>query len=87
MEADAALAGTAGIVVLHTEALENLDPAVVHAHRDAEAELAQRAAQQITDALLQTDQVGDLVELGPRHLEGVEGRVLYHGEASIVKVV
>jgi hypothetical protein len=30
------LHGAAGVVVLHAEALEDLDGAVVHAHRDGE---------------------------------------------------
>ena len=67
------LPGPRRIVVLHPVALEHLDRPVVHAHRNAEVVLAQRAAQQVAGALVQADQVGDLVELGPGHLEGIEG--------------
>ena len=72
VEADAALGRAAGVVVLHAEAAEHLHVAVVHAHRDRELVLAQREAQQLARGRVEVEDVGDLVELGLRHLERIE---------------
>ena len=48
VEADTALAGTAGVVVLHAEAAEHADAAVVHADGDQEGVLAERVAQEVS---------------------------------------
>ena len=72
VEADAALGRAARVVVLHAEALENLDVPIVHADGDEELELALRVAQQVARALVEIEQVRDLVELSLRHLERVE---------------
>jgi hypothetical protein len=45
VEADAALIGAAGIIVLDTEAFENADRSIIHAHRDAEMIFAHWPAQ------------------------------------------
>ena len=44
VEAYAALVGAARVVMLHAEAGEDFQRAIVHAHRDAEGELTQRPA-------------------------------------------
>ena len=85
VEADAALARAAGVVVLDAEAAEDLDRAVVHAHRDAEVVLAHRPAQELARAGVEVQELGDLVELGLGHLEGVERAGLLlgsHGTSS-----
>ena len=63
VEADAALAGAAGVVVLDAEAAEDLHLAVVHPDRDGEVVFAQRDAQQVAGRLVEAEDVGGLVEL------------------------
>ena len=72
VEADAALVGAARVVVLDAEALEDLDRAVVHAHRDAEVELAHRPAQHFGDLRVEVELLGHLIELLLRHFEFIE---------------
>ncbi len=71
MEADAALVGAAGVVVLDAEALEDAQRAVVHAHRDAEVVLAHRPAQHFGNLRVELEQLGDPVELLLGHFEGI----------------
>jgi hypothetical protein len=71
-EADAALARTARVVVLHAKAAENPYRSVVHAHRNGEMELAQGIAQQFARRCVQTQQLSYLVELRLGNLEGIE---------------
>jgi hypothetical protein len=70
--ADAALGGAAGVAVLHAEAVEHAQGAVVHAHGDAEVELPQGPAEYRADALVEPELIRDLVELPLRHLEWVD---------------
>ncbi|MGD0879064.1 MAG: hypothetical protein ABSA01_13090 [Anaerolineales bacterium] len=69
MEAHAALVGAARIVMLDAEAGEDLQRAIVHAHRDAEGELPQRPAQNFADLRVQFEQSGHPVKLLLRHFE------------------
>jgi hypothetical protein len=57
--------------VLHAEPAEDLDAAVVHAHRDRKAVLAHRVAQKLARALVEVQDRRHLVELRLRHLEGI----------------
>ncbi len=72
VEADAALGRAAGVVVLDSEAAEDLDPAVVHSDRDREVVLTLWPAQELSQTLLELQSVGDRVELPLGHLECVE---------------
>ncbi len=60
--ADAALARAAGNVVLHPEAGEHLDVAVIHGHRKMNNDFARRRSQQLPQAFIQ-------VELACRKIE------------------
>jgi len=80
VEADPAFAGAAGVVVLHAEALEDLNGAVVHPDRNAEVELAHRSAQQVAGRLVETENLGCVVELFLCRLEGLVGSAS-HGTA------
>ncbi len=51
---------------------KTFDAAVVHADRDREVVLAQRPAEEVAGRLVQVEDVGNLVELGLRHLERIE---------------
>ena len=72
VEADAALAGTAGIVVLHAETLEDLDRPVVHPDRDRKVIFSQRVSQQVSGCLIQVQFLGNIIELLLCHFESVE---------------
>ena len=72
VEADAALAGAAGVVVLAAEAAEDADAAVVHADGDGEMVLPQRLPQEVPGRLVELEKVGDSVELLLGHLERIE---------------
>ena len=72
MEADPPLGGAAGIVVLDAETAEDLHAAVVHPHRDAEVELAQRPPEEVARGAVERQDVRRLVELRLRHLERIE---------------
>jgi hypothetical protein len=69
VEADAALRGAAGVVVLHAEAAEDLDPSVVHADGNREAVLPQRPAEQLAGGRVEIQDRRHLVELRLCHLE------------------
>ena len=77
MEADAALAGAAGVVVLNAEALEHLGAAVVHADGDLEMILAQSVPEQVPGGGVEAELLGHGVELLLGHFERVE-RLLLH---------
>ena len=72
VEANAALVGAAGIVVLDAVAVEDAQRAVVHAHRDAELELARGPAQDLRHLGVQVEQLGDVVELALRHFKCID---------------
>jgi hypothetical protein len=72
VEADAALGGAAGVVVLDPEALEDPHLAVVHADRNGEVELALRPAQELADTFVELQLVGHRVELTLGHRERIE---------------
>ena len=83
VEADAALGRAARVVVLHAEAAEHLDLAVVHVDGNLKLVLAQRLAQQVAGAAIQIEQRRDVVELVLRHLERVEAfRHVMHMQTS-----
>ena len=71
VEADAALGGAARVVVLHAKTLEHFDRAVVHAHRQAHVQFAQRLAQQCVQAGVELQHLGRLVQLLLRDEERV----------------
>ena len=71
VEANAALVGAAGVVVLHAEAFKDADRAVIHAHRDAEVEFAQRPAQDLAHLRVQLEQLGHMVKLSLRHFKSI----------------
>jgi hypothetical protein len=73
VESNAALAGTARVVVLYPETAEHLHRAIVHADGNAEVVLAHGIAQHLPRRLVETELVRDLVELGLRHRECVVG--------------
>ena len=70
-KAQTALIGTAGIVVLNAETLEDFDAAIIHAHRDTEVEFPRGIAQKISDFLAEFKLVGDFVELSLSHFKSV----------------
>ncbi len=72
VEADAALAGAAGIVVLDAEALEDLSGAVVHPDGDGDAKLAHGHAQELMGRLVEAEDGGGVVELSLGNLKRVE---------------
>ena len=72
VEPDAALVRAPRVVVLHAEPAEHLHLPVVHADRDGELELADGPPQELAGALVEVEDVGDFVELGLGHLEGIE---------------
>ena len=72
MEADAAFGRAACITVLHTIAKEHAHAPVVHTHRDLEAKLAERPAQNRPRLLIQLELIGHGVELPLRDIEGIE---------------
>ena len=74
--ADAALVGSAGVVVLHAIAGEGADAAVVHLHGEVDGELPFGALQAGQDALVQAEQRGGGVELLQRRLVGIGLRAL-----------
>ena len=71
MEADAALGRAARVIVLHAKALEDFDRAVVHAHRQAYVQFAQRLAQQCVQTGVELQHLGGLVQLLLRDEERV----------------
>ena len=77
MEADAALAGTAGIAMLATVTAEHLVASVVHADGNQEMILAERAAEQVPRGLVESQLLGRAVELLLSHFKRVE-RLLLH---------
>ena len=86
VEADAALAGPAGVVVLAAEAAEDADAVVVHADGDGEMVLPQRLPQEVPGRLIELEKVGHSVELFLGHLERVEP-FNGHDQAPIVSEV
>jgi len=72
MKANAALVGTARIVMLDAEALKDLQRAIVHAHRDAESVFPHRPAQHLRHAGLQVEQPGYMIELPLCHFQRVD---------------
>jgi hypothetical protein len=70
VEADAALAGAPGGVVVHPPSHEHLDGAVVHAHRHGHLEDALAAAEQAVDGGVGAREhrrvVQTLEDVGPR---------------------
>ena len=79
VEADAALARAARIVVLHAEAAEDLYASVVHVARDGEVELTQRIAQKLAGSRIKTQVFSDFVELCLRDLKGIQSLTLLRG--------
>ncbi len=76
VEADAALTGAAGIVVLHAEAAEDAHAAVIHVYRDGEVEFAQRVTQQFTRGRVKAQLFGYFIELRLGNLKGIKGFLL-----------
>ncbi len=72
VEADAALVGAAGVVVLDAVAEEEPERAIVHAHRELELELAGGPAQDLRHLGVQVELPGDVVELALRHLKCID---------------
>src|SRR4030043_1506895 len=72
VEANAALAGAAGVVVLAAEAAENTDAVVVHADGNGEMVLPQRVPQEVPGRLIELEKVSDGVKLFLGHFERVE---------------
>jgi hypothetical protein len=72
VEADAALAGAAGIVVLAAEAAEDADAAVFHADGDREMVFPERLSQEVSCRLVEVEKVGHRVELLLGHFVGIE---------------
>jgi len=72
VETDAALAGTAGVIVLAAEAAEDADASVIHANRYAEMVFPQGLAQKVPGGLVKLKEIGHSVELFLGHLERVE---------------
>jgi len=71
VEADAALVGTTGIVVLNTKALEDTHAAIIHANGDAECIFAHRPAQKLAHGLIELQQVGYTVKLPLCHFKSI----------------
>ncbi len=69
--ADAALVGAEGVVVLHPVAGEHPPAAVVHLDGEVDGELALAGAELAADAVVETHDLGDGVELGHRVFVGV----------------
>ncbi len=69
VEAHAALAGAAGVVVLDAEAAEHVHVAVVHADRDGERILPHGNTQEFPRGGVETDGLRHLVELRLGNLE------------------
>ena len=72
VEANAALARSASVVVLHAEAAEHLHGSVVHAGRNRKVELAQWVTQKFARRRIEAQIFGDLVELRLRDLERIK---------------
>ena len=72
VEPDAALGGSAGIVVLDPESLKDLHCAIIHPDGDGEVVLALRRSQQLPNPVIELKQLGNRVELALGHGEGVE---------------
>ena len=60
--ADATLVGAAGAIVLDPIAAENLDPAIVHAHRHLDSEFAPGAAEHLAQAVGEVEAVGGPID-------------------------
>ena len=71
VEADAALGRAARRVVLHAEAVEDLDAAVVHAHGEVHMQLALGQAQDRLDFRLEMELLRGNVDLFLGDQEGV----------------
>ena len=63
VEADSALAGSLGVVILDAESLEHLEGTVVHPDRDRDVQLARGDPEDCLDAGVQTKNLRTLVEL------------------------
>jgi hypothetical protein len=72
VETDATFRRASRVVVLDTEAVENLDVAVVHANWQRHVKLAQRPTQQLVDRWFQAHDLGCFVQLCLGDLEGVQ---------------
>jgi hypothetical protein len=79
VEADAALRRSARVVVLNSEAVEDLRRAVVHLDREPHVELTHGPPQKLMDGRIELQDLGSLVELA---LGDVEGIVVGHGVTS-----
>ena len=77
MVADASLVRPQGVVVLAAVALEHAPRAVVHLHGEVDRQLVLTRAQLGPDAVVETHDVGDRVELREGVLERVP-RCLFH---------
>ncbi len=75
VEAQAAAARAAGIVVLDARGVEHAHLPVVHAHRDGETDLADRGPQEIARGPIEAELPGDLVELEAGRVEQAVGRL------------
>jgi len=71
VEADTALGRAAGVIVLHPVAVKSLDVAVIHSHRNLEAEFPHGPAQHLGDIFVQAQQIGHVVELLLSHFESI----------------
>jgi hypothetical protein len=72
VEADAALAGSPGVVVLAAEAAEDTDAAVVHPDGDREMVFPEGLPEQVPGGWIKLEKVRDAVELLLGHLERVK---------------
>jgi hypothetical protein len=82
VEAQPAAARAAGVVVLNARTVEHAHPAVVHAHRDGKAELADGGPQEIPGGRIQTELFGDLVELAASRVEQAVGRLGHRAQPA-----
>ena len=85
MKADAALAGSAAVVVLDPVALEDLHRTVVHLDGNADMVLPLGLAQELPGALVQVHHVGDTVEFRLGGRKSVEVFLLAHSGSSCLE--
>jgi hypothetical protein len=78
MESDPAPGGSAGVIVLDPETVENLDGSVVETNRQSQPVLVGRVAKERPGRLVEPHEIGKPIELGESISEGVEGGSVIH---------
>ena len=71
MEAETALVGSAGIIVLDAVALEHAYIPIIHANRNSEMKFPHRPAQEFAYWGIEMQQVRNMIELLLGHIESI----------------